>query len=136
MATVQQFEELEIWKTARVLTRGVYALTRAGAFSRDFGMRDQMQRAAVSVMNNIAEGFESRTQRVFIDLLGRARGSGGEVRSMLYIALDLGYISEAQFAELRELAEKVSRQIYRFIRYLESRPNDARVREDHADYEV
>ena len=136
MATVERFEELEVWKTARVLTRRVYELTSAGTFSRDFGMRDQLQRAAVSVMNNIAEGFESRPQRVFVDLLGRARGSAGEVRSMLYIALDLSYISAEQFTELRDLSEPASRQIYRLIRYLESRPNDPRVHEDHATYEA
>ena len=136
MATIQQFEELDVWKTSRALTNRVYEHTQGEPFSKDFGLRNQIQRAAVSVMSNIAEGFESRTQSVFIDLLGRARGSAGEVRAQLYIALDQGYITQAQFDETYDLADKASRQIYRLIKYLESRPNASRVREEKALYDI
>lgn len=136
MATIQRFEDLDVWQTARALTNRVYEHTQNGPFSKDFGLRNQIQRASVSVMSNIAEGFESRTQSVFIDLLGRARGSAGEVRAQLYIARDQGYISQQQFDETYDLADKASRQIYRLIKYLESRPNDSRVREEEAPYEI
>ncbi|WP_457653319.1 four helix bundle protein [Rhodocaloribacter sp.] len=106
MATVQRFEDLEAWRTARRLVKEIYELTRTGSFARDFGLRDQIQRASVSVMSNIAEGFESRTQALFIDYLGRARASAGEVRPQLYAALDLGYITEVQFKNAFELADR------------------------------
>ena len=136
MATVERFEDLEVWKTARLLTTMVYRLTGRGAFAKDYGLKDQIQRAAVSVMNNVAEGFESRTQRIFIDLLGRARGSAGEVRSMGYVALDLGYTSQEDFERLQDLADKASRQIYRLVYYLETRPNARRVQEEAVIYDT
>ena len=80
MGTITRFEEIEAWQSARQLSRLVYLLTKDGAFSHDFGLRDQIRRAAVSIMSNIAEGFESRTQALFIDLLGRAKDSAGEVQ--------------------------------------------------------
>lgn len=134
MATIRRFEELEAWQTARALTKLVYELTTVGAFSRDYGLRDQIRRAAVSVMSNIAEGFESRTQALFIDYLGRAKGSAGEVRSQLYVALDCHYLSEYQFEETHELADKVIRQVANLITYLQSRPGDRRIREEQEDY--
>jgi len=136
MATIERFEDLDVWQTARALTNRVYEHTRQDPFAKDFGLRDQIQRAAVSVMSNIAEGFESRTQAVFIDLLGRARGSAAEVRSQLYLALDRAYIVESQFNGGYELADKVSRQIYRLVRYLESTSNASRVREEGVAYEL
>jgi len=134
MSTITRFEDLEAWQTARKLTNAVYDLTSDGKFVKDFGLKDQIQRAAVSVMSNIAEGFESHTQAQFIELLGRARGSAGEVRSQLYIALDRKYISQVQFDEAYDLADKASRQIYRFMTYLKSQPNTRRVREDRVEY--
>ncbi len=120
MATITCFEEIEAWQTARELTRLVYTLTDQKEFSRDFGLRDQIRRAAVSVMSNIAEGFESRTQPLFIDYLGRAKASSGEVRSQAYVALYVGYFDESQFDQVVSLAKNGSRQISRFISYLES----------------
>jgi four helix bundle protein len=79
-----------------------------------------MRRASVSIMSNIAEGFESRTKRMFIEYLGRAKASAGEVRAQSYIALDVGYLNQSQFHEVFDLADKCSRQISRFITYLES----------------
>ena len=89
MATASTFEELEIFQTARTLTRSIYTISNCGAFSKDYGLRDQMRRAAVSIMSNIAEGFESRTNAQFIEFLGRAKGSAGEVRAQCYVALDI-----------------------------------------------
>ncbi len=136
MGTITRFEEIEAWQTARVLTQQVYQLSNQGPFARDFGLRDQMRRAAVSIMSNIAEGFESRTQPQFIEYLGRAKASAGELRAQLYVALDAGYLGQPQFAELFDLAEKCSRQISRFMTYLESQPTSRRVREDGAAYHV
>ncbi|WP_456427990.1 four helix bundle protein [Rhodocaloribacter sp.] len=130
MATIRRFEDLDAWQTARRLVKQIYELTSAGSFARDFGLRDQIQRASVSVMSNIAEGFESRTQALFIDYLGHARASAGEVRSQLYAALDLGYITEDQFEQAYELVDKVSRQIHRFIQYLIPHSQALRVHED------
>ena len=134
MSTITRFEEIEAWKTARQLTNLIYRLSDMGAFAKDYGLKDQIRRASASVMSNIAEGFESRTDIQFINYLGHAKGSSGEVRSQLYVALDLNYISQEQFAEACEFADKVSRQISRFIDYLESHPRGRRFGEDAADY--
>jgi four helix bundle protein len=136
MATVKRFEELEAWQTARQLVNSVYDLTEGTAFARDFDLKGQIRRAAISVMSNIAEGFDSRTQAVFLDLLGRAKGSAAEVRSQLYVALDRRYIVQEQFVAVYELADKAARQIYRLMEYLESQPNARRVREDRVEYNV
>ena len=136
MATITRFEDLEVWQTARELTRLVYALTNEGAFARDFGLRDQMRRAAVSVLSNIAEGFESRTQALFVEFLGRAKGSAGELRAQSYVALDAGYLKQAEFDSLSNLADKCSRQLSRFIAYLEQQPNTRRAREEGIEYNV
>jgi four helix bundle protein len=136
MPTIKRFEEIEAWKTARELTRLVYALSNQGEFGRDFGLRDQMRRAAVSILSNIAEGFESRTQSLFIDFLGRAKGSAGELRAQAYVALDAGYLDQSQFEQVFGLAEKCRRQIARFIAYLEAQPNSLRIHEDGVEYGV
>ena len=97
MATIKKFEDLEVWRIARDLTQNIYQLTNMGPFKRDFGLRDQIRRASVSVMSNIAEGFESQTQALFITYLARAKASSGEVRSQLYLAFDLGYVNQEEF---------------------------------------
>ena len=112
----------------------IYKLTEQGAFAKDYGLKDQIRRASVSIMSNIAEGFESRTDIQFINYLGHAKASAGEVRSQLYVALDLKYIAQEQFNEAYELADKSARQVNRFAAYLESNPRDKRLREDAADY--
>lgn len=136
MATVERFEDLDVWQNARTLTNHVYEHTRQEPFSKDFGLRDQIRRAAVSVMSNIAEGFESRTQRVFIDYLGHARGSAGEVRAQLYVARDQEHISESDFDTSYGIVETVSRQLFRLIEYLKSRPNASRVQEEGTAYHI
>jgi len=136
MATAKRFEDLDVWQRAKELTNLVYKHSTDGAFSRDFGLRDQMRRASVSVMSNIAEGFESQTQATFIKFLAYAKGSGGELRAQLYIARDQGYLSEEEFHETLSLAETCSKQLARFIQYLESQPNSRRIREDGESYDV
>ncbi len=136
MATAERFEELEVWQRSRELTNMIYDLSEAGAFARDFGLRDQMRRAAVSIMSNVAEGFESRTQGLFAEFLGRAKGSSGELRAQLYIALDRSYASAEQFDTALRLAETYSKQLAHFMQYLHSQPNTPRIREDEAVYHV
>jgi four helix bundle protein len=118
MSTIRRFEDMEAWQTARALTRSVYDLTANGTFSRDFGLKDQMQRASVSIMSNIAEGFESRTEILFLEFLGRAKGSAGELRAQFYVAQDAGYISKREFQSLRDQSAKCSAQISRLMDYL------------------
>jgi four helix bundle protein len=136
MTTAKRFEELDVWQRAKDLTNLVYKYSSDGLFVRDFGLRDQMRRASVSIMSNIAEGFESQTQALFIKYLGYAKGSAGELRAQLYIAKDQGYISEENFSEMFSLAEICSKQRSRFIQYLENQPNARRVREDGVTYNV
>jgi four helix bundle protein len=136
MATAKRFEDLEVWQKAKELTNLIYRLSSSGTFSRDFGLRDQMRRASVSIMSNIAEGFESLTQALFIQYLGHAKGSAGELRAQLYIALEQGYMTEDEFSSAFALAEICSKQLTRFIQYLESQPNARRLREDGATYDV
>jgi four helix bundle protein len=122
LSTIKRFEDIEAWQAAWELTRAVYAASGQGAFSRDFGLRDQMRRAAVSIMSNIAEGFESRTRGLFIELLGRAKGSAGELRAQFYVAGDAGYLTKQEVDDLRAQCEKCSRQISRFMAYLKTLP--------------
>lgn len=136
MPTITRFEDINAWQTSRELTRMVYALTEQGKFAKDFGLRNQIQRASVSVMSNIAEGFESRTQAQFLEYLGRSKASAGEVRCQLYIALDLGYLSGEQFKKVFDLADKSSRQIARFMDYLEAHPQSRSVHQEGTEYEV
>ena len=136
MSAIMRFEEIKAWQTARELTNMVYNFTRQSQFSRDFGLKDQIQRASISVMSNIAEGFESPTQALFIKYRGHAKASAGEVRAQLYIALDQKYITQEEFDSAYALAEQTSRQLYGFIRYLEAQPNVRRVREDHTEYNI
>lgn len=122
MATIQRFEDIESWKTARQLTHTVYELSKQGEFAKDFGLRDQMRRAAVSIMSNIAEGFESRTRNLFADYLGRAKASCGELRAQAYVALDANYINQQQFETLAGMCVSCSKQIHGFIAYLKTKP--------------
>ncbi len=124
MAKVERFEELECWREARALTRRIYRLTGHGNFARDFAFRDQIRRASVSVMSNIAEGFESRTTALFVDLLGRAKGSAGEIRAQLYIAHDADFLTQEEFASLSETVVSVSQQISGLMKYLSRNKKD------------
>ena len=136
MTTAKRFEDLEVWQKAKELTNLVYKYSSDGIFAHDFGLRDQMRRAAVSIMSNIAEGFESQTQAMFIKYLAHAKGSAGELRAQLYIARDQGYVTDDGFATTFSLAEICSKQLARFIQYLESQPNARRVRDEGVTYNV
>ena len=128
MATVQQFEDLHVWQEARELVLEVYKVTKQRAFVRDFSLRDQITRAAISSMSNIAEGFERGSRKEFIQFLQIAKGSNGEVRSQLYVALDQEYVDQKLFDKLRNSALALSRRLAKFIRYLERYPSNTRVR--------
>ena len=136
MAGITRFDDIESWKTARQLTNIVYDMGNQVGFNRDFGLRDQIRRASVSIMSNIAEGFESRTDIQFINYLGMAKASAGEVRAQLYVVLDQNYIKEEQFKEAFALAQTCSRQIAKFIPYLEANPRKQRISDDDPNYEV
>ena len=118
MATFKKFEEMECWKKARELTRRVYEITGNPAFARDFGLKDQIRRASVSVMSNIAEGYDRSGTAEFIHFLATAKGSAAEVRCQLYVAVDQGYIQEGHFNELNNLASETSRMLSGLMKYL------------------
>lgn len=105
------FEDLIAWQKARELTRLVYEFTARGAFARDFGLRDQMRRAAVSVMANLAEGFERTSRSEFHQFLNVAKSSCAELRSQMYVALDAGYLEQARFNDIMSHAQEVGRII-------------------------
>ena len=111
MTKIERFEDLIAWQKARVLTRLIYEATRQGNLARDFGLSNQMQRAAVSIMANIAEGFERWGRAEFHQFLSTAKSSCAELRSHLYVALDAQYLTQASFDELSRAAEEVGRII-------------------------
>jgi len=120
LGKIERFENIDCWKEARKLVNAVYSLTKKEPFSKDWGLKDQIQRAAISIMSNIAEGFESQGNKEFIQFLFYAKRSSGEVRSQLYAAHDLGYINRVEREEASELAMKVSKMLSNFIAYLSS----------------
>jgi four helix bundle protein len=112
---IEQFEEIIAWQKAKMMTLKLYSLFKD---SRDFGFRDQICRASVSVMNNIAEGFERKSDSEFKHFLFIAKGSCGEVRSMLYLAVDLDYINKEEYLYLLDLSNEVSKMISGLIKTL------------------
>lgn len=109
MPTFRRIEDIQAWQKARQTTRMIYRLTGNGKFAKDFGLRDQIQRASVSVMANIAEGFGRRSDKEFANFLNMAHGSASETQSHLYVALDLGYLDQTSFDEVYSLLDEVSR---------------------------
>ena len=118
MPRIRRFEDLDAWKIARLITREVYTLARKGDFARDFGLRNQVCRSAVSIMANIAEGFERDGDREFVNFLSIAKGSSGETRSLLYVALDQGYVSQDEFDAVTSHLVECSRMISGLAKYL------------------
>lgn len=116
---IERFEDVEAWKAGRELAKAVYEATRQRDFSRDFALVDQIRRAVVSITSNIAEGFERGGDKEFLQALSVAKGSCGEVRSQLYIALDQNYVSEKEFTDLSRRALGVSRLLSGFMKYLQ-----------------
>ncbi len=115
---IERFEDIESWQKARELTKEIYKITRKGAFARDYELKGQIRKASVSIMSNIAEGFEREGNAEFRRFLRIAKGSAGEVRSQLYVALDGEIITKALFDELCALATDTSKLVSGFIRYL------------------
>jgi four helix bundle protein len=118
MVKADQFEELEAWKVSRRLTTAVYRLSAEGGLARDASLRNQLRRAAISIMSNIAEGFERNGNREFVQFLALAKGSCGELRSQLFAAFDAGYLTPIEFEELYALASETSRLLAGLLRYL------------------
>ena len=118
VATIRHFRDIEAWQKARELTSSVYAVSGKGAFARDFALRDQMRKAAVSVAANIAEGFERGGNAEFIQFLSVAKGSVGEVEVQLYIALDQGYVTQEEIKAIEALARSTTKLISGFMEYL------------------
>jgi four helix bundle protein len=111
LSKIERFEDLIAWQKARTLTRAIYQISQQGAFAKDFGLARQVQRAAVSIMSNIAEGFERSGRREFHQFLSTAKGSCAEVRSQLYVAFDIGYLEKSDFHRLLAQAEEVGKVI-------------------------
>ncbi len=122
MATFKSFEDIEAWQMARSLTREIYALTASGAFTKDFGLRNQIRRASVSILSNIAEGFERDGAKEFAQFLSLAKGSAGEVRAQLYVALDQNYIDRPTFDRLQTALHTISRKLGGLMKYLRQTP--------------
>lgn len=120
MARIEKFEDIDAWRSAQEVTKLVYSATYAEKFSKDFALCSQIRRAVVSIVSNIAEGFERGGNKEFIQFLAIAKGSCGEVRAQLYVAMDQGYVDEARFKEITEKLTETSRLIAGFIRYLQS----------------
>ena len=117
---IEQFEEIEAWKEARKLVNRVYGICSVNGFKKDYGLVDQIRRAAISIMANIAEGFARKGNKEFIQFLFIAKSSAAELQSHLYVALDQAYINKSQFDELYQNADKIQRQLSNFIKYLQS----------------
>lgn len=118
MGTFKSFEEIEAWQKARELVREIYRVSKNDVFSKDFPLRDQIRRAGISILSNIAEGLERGGTKEFFQFLAIAKGSTGEVRSQLYIAFDQEYITKIEFDRLQSLSLEVSRMIAGLMSYL------------------
>ncbi len=130
---IERFEDIAARQGARALVKSVYQLTEQGSFARDCGLRDQIRRATVSIMSNIAEGFERGSDKDFRHFLFIAKASAGEVRSLLYVALDLGYIDTQTHEQLSKQALRISRQLAGFIKYLS---NSAQAKQNSPTFDL
>jgi len=130
MAKIERFEDIQAWREARELAKSVYQISATGAWGKDFALRDQIRRAAISVMSNIAEGFDRQSDAEFGRFLAIAKGSASEVKAQLYVALDQHYIDETTFKTLYEACDKVVRFLGGFIRYLSGRTDARRLTPD------
>ena len=135
MATVKRFEDLQAWQKARDLVREIYKLCSEGCLKKDFGLRDQLRRGAVSCMTNIAEGFARKTDKDFAHFLDVAKGSAVEIQSLLYVASDVGYIQSQESSRLYKAAEETAALIGGLTAYLRS-TRHAPVHKDDTEYGV
>ena len=118
MATIRRFEDIQAWQKARELVQEIYKMSSVGRFGKDYGLRDQIQRAAVSAMSNIAEGFARKSRKDFSHFLSFARASAVEVQSLLYVALDAKGMDRSQFDMLYQKSEEVISMTTRLMAYL------------------
>ncbi|HUY14323.1 MAG TPA: four helix bundle protein [Terriglobia bacterium] len=122
MPPIKRFEDIQAWQKARQLVSAVYKACAEGSLKTDFGLREQLRRAAVSTMSNVAEGFARKTDKDFAHFLDVAKGSAVEVQSLLYVALDSGYLNREQFGKLYGLADETAALIGGFTSYLRRAP--------------
>ena len=120
MATIEKFEEIEVWKVSMELSSDIYRLTNSELFSKDFGLKDQIRRSAVSIPSNISEGYERDSKNQFVYFLVIAKGSCGELRTQLKIARMLNYINEEEYITINDKCRSVSKQLAGFINYLKN----------------
>lgn len=120
MASIRKFEDIEAWQKARELTKAIYAASNDGVFAWDFGLRDQIRRATVSIMSNIAEGLGRSGNKEFIQFLSIAMGSASEVQSQLYVALDAGYLNQTHFKDLYKKTDMTVRLIGGLLGFLKN----------------
>ena len=120
MAKIENFEELEVWKISMQLCTEIYRLTNTDLFSKDFGLKDQIRRSAISIPSNISEGYERDGKNQFLYFLAIAKGSCGELRTQLKIAFNLEYINEIEYSTINETCLLTSKQLFGFIKYLKN----------------
>lgn len=120
---VRTFEDLLVWQMGIELVKRVYVVTASGLFSRDFGLRDQIRRASVSIPTNIAEGFERASRKEYLLFLNIAKGSAGEVRSLLLVAVEVGYLKRESYEKLREDVTKISAYLFNHMKAIRSSPS-------------
>lgn len=120
MAKVERFEDLNVWQQGMKLCTEIYTLTNYEIFAKDYGLKDQIRRSAISIPSNISEGFERDSQKQFLYFLAIAKGSCGELRTQLHLAFELGYITNDELQQLRELCIQTSKQLSGFISYLKN----------------
>ena len=118
MVRINSFEDMSVWQDARKLVSDVYRITEEPPLNRDFGLKDQLRRSSISVMANIAKGFERNGNKEFIQFLSHAKGSVGELRSHLYVASDLGTVGSAEHEQIADRVLSISRQLSGLIKYL------------------
>ena len=119
---VRTFEDLLVWQMGIELVKRVYVVTASGLFSRDFGLRDQIRRASVSIPTNIAEGFERASRKEYLLFLNIAKGSAGEVRSLLLVAVEVGYLKRESYEQLKEDVTKISAYLFNHMKAIKSSP--------------
>ncbi len=124
MSSVKRFEDLDIWKLSIKISVLIYKVSEEGKLKQDWGLKDQIRRASISISSNIAEGFEYDNNKDFIKYLRYAKGSSGEVRSQLFVLKEIEYINEASYNELSEKLISVSKQISGLIKYLKEYENN------------